>query len=154
MRALPSLIDTRRVFFRSERSAQWHQGISFVSDCERCFHSFSFVSVVKLNAWELAFIGRISDVRKKELAVIHRRALMTVVSTSFYAFAPVMLAMMTFATYAFTSAGHELTAKKAFVSLAIFNLFRTPLTFLPFIIGSIMEVRRRREKRFRCDLFS
>ena len=46
----------------------------------------------------------------------------------------------TFATFVLSSEKNILTAEKAFVSLALFNLLRFPLVVFPSIINSIIEV--------------
>ena len=51
--------------------------------------------------------------------------------------APFLVALATFITY--TLSGHTLTAQKAFVSLALFNLLRFPLAMLPMMISAIVE---------------
>ena len=50
---------------------------------------------------------------------------------------------MTFATYVLSSNANVLTADKAFVSLALFNLLRNPLNAFPNVINSVVEVSRK-----------
>ena len=52
------------------------------------------------------------------------------------------VALATFAIYVLT--GNELTANKAFVALALFNILRYPITFLPNVIVSAIQVSIRR----------
>lgn len=49
--------------------------------------------------------------------------------------------IMTFATYILSSNTNVLTAEKAFVSLALFNLLRGPLVAFPNVISSVVEAR-------------
>ena len=49
---------------------------------------------------------------------------------------------MTFAVYVLSSLENVLDAKKAFVSLSLFNILRLPLTTLPNIIGILVHVGR------------
>ena len=46
--------------------------------------------------------------------------------------------MVTFATY--VQMGNTLTASKAFVALALFNILRFPLTAIPWMIMNIIQV--------------
>jgi hypothetical protein len=46
----------------------------------------------------------------------------------------------TFATYVLSSEKNILTAEKAFVSLALFNVLRVPLVQFPNVINNIVEV--------------
>ena len=48
------------------------------------------------------------------------------------------VAVTTFAIYIFT--GHQLTASKAFVALALFNVLRFPLVMLPDVIVTLVQV--------------
>lgn len=49
---------------------------------------------------------------------------------------------MTFATYILSSDNNVLTADKAFVSLALFNLLRSPLVAFPSLISNVVEVNQ------------
>lgn len=48
--------------------------------------------------------------------------------------------MVTFATYVLL--GNTLTASKAFVALALFNILRFPLTALPWMLMNIIQVKQ------------
>jgi hypothetical protein len=52
----------------------------------------------------------------------------------------VKVGIATFATYVLTSDANVLTADKAFVSLALFNLLRGPLVQFPVVIAKVVEV--------------
>jgi len=52
----------------------------------------------------------------------------------------VKVGITTFATYVLSSKDNVLTADKAFVSLALFNLLRGPLNAFPNVINSVIEV--------------
>lgn len=64
------------------------------------------------------------------------------------------VALATFAIYVLT--GNELTANKAFVALALFNILRYPITFLPNVIVSTIQVSIRLYKwtHVSLDIFS
>ena len=50
---------------------------------------------------------------------------------------------MTFATYSLANANNSeerLTADKAFVALSLFNVLRFPLTMLPVVVTSLIQV--------------
>lgn len=55
----------------------------------------------------------------------------------------VKVGIATFATYVLSSSNNILTADKAFVSLALFNLLRNPLNAFPNVINSVVEVSRK-----------
>jgi hypothetical protein len=52
----------------------------------------------------------------------------------------VKVCVTTFATYVLSSEKNILTAEKAFVSLALFNVLRVPLVQFPNVINNIVEV--------------
>jgi ATP-binding cassette, subfamily C (CFTR/MRP), member 1 len=62
----------------------------------------------------------------------------------------IQVGIATFATYILSSDANVLTADKAFVSLALFNLLRGPLNAFPNVINSVIEVSR---KGFFCGRF-
>jgi hypothetical protein len=59
--------------------------------------------------------------------------------------------IVTFATYVLSSKKNILTAEKAFVSLALFNLLRYPLLLFPHVITTIVEVNFERLHRLNFD---
>ncbi len=50
------------------------------------------------------------------------------------------VSLISFAVYVYTGDDHILTPERAFVCLALFDILRTPLTFLPMIIVSVVQV--------------
>lgn len=48
--------------------------------------------------------------------------------------------ILTFGTYVLSSDNNVLTVDKAFTSLALFNILRSPLHAFPHVINSVMEV--------------
>ncbi|UJR25517.1 hypothetical protein I4U23_006863 [Adineta vaga] len=97
------------------------------------------IKVLKLYAWETAFIRRVNDIREEELQSIRKKAIISAVSNILWTFAPILVCITTFATYVLSSEKNILTAEKAFVSLSLFNLLRFPLVVFPNIISSIIE---------------
>jgi len=115
------------------------------------------IRVLKLYAWEMAFIRCITPIREKELRYIRQKAIISAVSNILWTFTPILVSMRillffilsrflvkvcvtTFATYVLSSEKNILTAEKAFVSLALFNVLRVPLVQFPNVINNIVEV--------------
>ena len=115
------------------------------------------IKVLKLYAWEVAFMRRLNEVREKELSAIRKKAVINAISTAIWTFAPILVrstirlfqsllfsfskvCTSTFAAYVLSSDQNVLTAEKAFVALALFNLLRFPLVVFPNIINSVVEV--------------
>ncbi|CAF4411693.1 unnamed protein product, partial [Adineta steineri] len=97
------------------------------------------IRVLKLYAWEMAFIRSITHIRDKELQYIRRKAIVSAISNILWTFTPILVGITTFATYVLSSETNVLTADKAFVSLALFNLLRGPLVVFPNVISSVVE---------------
>lgn len=49
------------------------------------------IKVLKLYAWEVAFIRRINDIRGQELACIRQKAVLSAISTAIWTFAPILV---------------------------------------------------------------
>jgi hypothetical protein len=54
------------------------------------------IRVLKLYAWETAFIRSISDTRKQELRYIRQKAIISAISTILWTFTPILVRMKNF----------------------------------------------------------
>ena len=128
-----------------------------------CSHLFA--QLIKLYAWEIPFRRNITSIRDEELSVLKGSALLTAASSFTWICAPFLVrtlflaplyviffnvlqvALATFATYSFIhhndpNPESRLTAEKVFVALSLFNILRFPLSMLPRLISSLVEVRK------------
>ncbi|CAF93260.1 unnamed protein product, partial [Tetraodon nigroviridis] len=94
------------------------------------------IKVLKLYAWELAFKDKVSEIREHELHVLKKAGYLGAVTTFTWICAPFLVALSTFTVYVLMDENNVLDAQKAFVSLALFNILRFPLTMLPMVINS------------------
>uniref|UniRef100_H3CHF1 Multidrug resistance-associated protein 1 n=1 Tax=Tetraodon nigroviridis TaxID=99883 RepID=H3CHF1_TETNG len=92
------------------------------------------IKVLKLYAWELAFKDKVSEIREHELHVLKKAGYLGAVTTFTWICAPFLVALSTFTVYVLMDENNVLDAQKAFVSLALFNILRFPLTMLPMVI--------------------
>jgi ATP-binding cassette, subfamily C (CFTR/MRP), member 1 len=97
----------------------------------------SAVKFVKYFGWELSFLERISEIRKREIRSIQillsiRNAILSVGMS-----VPVFASMLAFITYSLSN--HVLTPAPIFSSLALFNSLRLPLNFLPMVLGQVVD---------------
>jgi ABC-type multidrug transport system fused ATPase/permease subunit len=94
------------------------------------------VQVVKLQAWEGIFAERVQSARSTELK--HRRsiAFLQGTNTAITECAAIVSTLVTFIVYGLVT-DTPLTAAKAFTTLALFNILRTPLMVLPMLIGMV-----------------
>ncbi|XP_055876897.1 multidrug resistance-associated protein 1-like isoform X3 [Biomphalaria glabrata] len=97
------------------------------------------IKVLKLYAWEGSFEEKVLDIRNKELKVLRKSAYLNAVSSFFWTCAPVLVSLTTFAVYVLSSTDNVLNAEKAFVSLALFNILRFPLSMVPNVITNIVQ---------------
>lgn len=94
--------------------------------------------VIKLYGWELPFIGKVASIRNSEVAELQKMALLNAFSYITWTFAPFLVSLATFAAYVLSSPDHVLDAKKAFVSLSLFEMLRLPLNTLPEMITQLV----------------
>ncbi|GAV03418.1 hypothetical protein RvY_13844 [Ramazzottius varieornatus] len=99
------------------------------------------IKVLKLYAWEESFAGQINTVRDRELETLKKAAYLSAVTSFTWTVSPFLVALVTFATYVMVDDRNVLDAKKAFVSLSLFNILRFPLAMLPMVITSVVQAR-------------
>jgi ATP-binding cassette subfamily C (CFTR/MRP) protein 1 len=97
----------------------------------------SSVRFVKFFGWERAFLGRLGEIRDREIHAIQIllaiRNAINAVSMSL----PIYASMLSFITYSLSS--HNLAPAQVFSSLALFNGLRMPLNLLPLVIGNVVD---------------
>ncbi|XP_068007071.1 ATP-binding cassette sub-family C member 3 isoform X2 [Melanerpes formicivorus] len=98
------------------------------------------IKVLKLYAWEPSFSGKVLEIRQNELRVLRRAAYLTSLSSFAWVSAPFLVALTTFAVYVLVDEKNILDAEKAFVSLSLFNILKFPLTMLPQVISSLVQI--------------
>lgn len=87
------------------------------------------IKLIKLQAWEHAFLEKISGIRCSEVSVLRRFVTWNMISSTVWDATPYLVSIVTFAIYILT--GHELTTSIAFTSISLFNILRFPLTMFP-----------------------
>ncbi|KAG5675829.1 hypothetical protein PVAND_005699 [Polypedilum vanderplanki] len=95
------------------------------------------MKVLKLYAWEPSFENLILKIRKTEMRIIKKIALYNAGTYFIWSLAPFIVAMVSFITYVLL--GGTLTSESAFISLALFNILRFPMTFFPMLINFLMQ---------------
>jgi ABC-type bacteriocin/lantibiotic exporter with double-glycine peptidase domain len=85
------------------------------------------IKVIKFFAWEIPFLQRIADYRRKEMSFIRSILLVKSALNAVSMSMPVLASVLAFVTYAAT--GHSLNPADIFASLTLFNLLRLPLLF-------------------------
>lgn len=96
--------------------------------------------VIKLYAWEIPFIGKVTDIRERELQNLKLISYVNAVTSFLWTCAPFLVSFCSFAVFVLISDENVLDAKKAFVSLSLFNLLRFPLTMMPQMITMVVTL--------------
>ena len=90
----------------------------------------SGVRVVKFMSWEPYFAQKIHQARSKELKFLKGRKYLDAICVYLWATTPVLISVLTFATYVLL--GNTLTAAKVFTSVALFAMLTGPLNAFPW----------------------
>ena len=98
----------------------------------------SGIKVLKLYAWEEAFMKRVMSIRNKECVKILKYAYYECMSAVLWAAAPLLTALASFTFFILIDENNVLNAEKVFVSLALFNLLRQPLSHMPALMSSLV----------------
>lgn len=106
------------------------------------------MKIIKLYGWEKAFIDKVQAIRGKELANLRKINYLLCGLQVLWSLSPFLVSFITFATYV-ALPGNILTAQKAFVSLALFNILRFPLVMLPNLVTSLITVISIKNRCFR-----
>ncbi|KZS17365.1 ABC transporter [Daphnia magna] len=99
----------------------------------------SGIKVLKLYAWEPSFQAQVEEIRSKEIDVLKRAAYLNAGTSFIWTCAPFLVTLATFAVYVTSDPSHILDAKKAFVSLTLFNLLRFPMSMFPMLVVSFVQ---------------
>ncbi|PVD27621.1 hypothetical protein C0Q70_12787 [Pomacea canaliculata] len=112
----------------------------------------SGIRVVKMYAWEPSFEKRITNLRSEETKVLLRMAYLNMFMGVCCYFAPFLVTLATFATFVEVSPDNHLDARRAFVTLSLLNMLRSPLNILAIVIPMTVEsfVSVQRINRFLC----
>uniref|UniRef100_A0A8D3BVD7 ABC-type glutathione-S-conjugate transporter n=1 Tax=Scophthalmus maximus TaxID=52904 RepID=A0A8D3BVD7_SCOMX len=89
------------------------------------------IKILKFYAWEKAFLEQVLGYREKELEALKKSQIL-------YSISIISFAM--FGVYVMLDDRNVLDAQKVFVSMALINILKTPLSQLPFAISTSMQV--------------
>ncbi|KAG2105828.1 ABC protein [Suillus discolor] len=113
------------------------------------------IRVVKYFTYEVPFLQRIFNLRKKELHGIRRILHVTSGNLALATSMPVLAATLAFVTYTLTA--HNFNVAVIFSSLSLFQLLRQPMTFMPRALSAIPDASnaiQRLTHVFRAELIS
>jgi ATP-binding cassette subfamily C (CFTR/MRP) protein 1 len=97
------------------------------------------MKLIKLLGWEQQMADKLDEKRQEELQAIRTKVFLEAGSTIMWVGLPVFVNVATFTVYVLL--GNELTATKAFTSLALFEVLQFPLTAFPRIVQAVLELQ-------------
>ncbi|XP_066155170.1 multidrug resistance-associated protein 1-like [Euwallacea fornicatus] len=97
------------------------------------------IKVLKLYAWEKSFEKKVMNIRDKEVKTLKAAAYLNAGSQFLWNCTPFIVSCGTFATYVLIDEKNILDPAKAFVSLALLNLLRMPMSMLPHVIMQVVH---------------
>ncbi|XP_012524038.1 multidrug resistance-associated protein 7 isoform X1 [Monomorium pharaonis] len=95
------------------------------------------ITTIKVNVWEEHFLRNIFKIRENEVKYLRGRKYLDALCVYFWATTPVIIAILTFATYVLL--GNELDAKTVFTSMALLNMLIGPLNAFPWVLNGLTE---------------
>ncbi|CAK7350707.1 unnamed protein product [Dovyalis caffra] len=95
------------------------------------------MDAVKCYAWEKSFQSRIQSVRDDELSWFRSAQLLSAFNSFILNSIPVVVTLVSFGV--FTLLGGDLTPAKAFTSLSLFQVLRSPLNMLPNLLSQVVN---------------
>jgi len=93
------------------------------------------MQIVKCYSWEESFVEEAESLREDELFFLKKSAVLGALNMCLIFSVPVLVSSVSFTVYVL--AGNELTAAKAFTSLALYAVLRMPLIFFPQVIAQL-----------------
>ncbi|XP_051906935.1 multidrug resistance-associated protein 1-like [Hippocampus zosterae] len=113
----------------------------------------SGVKILKFYAWENAFLRRVGILRDGELEALKKSQVLYSVSLASFNSSSFLIAFAVFAVYVLIDERNVLDAQKIFVSVALINILKTPLSQLPFAMSTTLQafVSLRRLGNFLCQ---
>uniref|UniRef100_A0A8B9RPG4 ABC-type glutathione-S-conjugate transporter n=1 Tax=Astyanax mexicanus TaxID=7994 RepID=A0A8B9RPG4_ASTMX len=99
----------------------------------------SGIKILKFYAWEKAFEERVLGYREKELKALKKSQILYSISIASFNSSTFLIAFAMFGVYVLIDEKNVLDAQKVFVSMALINILKTPLSQLPFAMSTTMQ---------------
>ncbi|KAM4521267.1 multidrug resistance-associated protein 1-like, partial [Odontesthes bonariensis] len=97
------------------------------------------VKILKFYSWEEAFLRRVNVLRDGELKALRTSQILHSVSLASFNSSSFLISLSVFTVYVLIDSQNVLDAQKIFVSVALINILKTPLSQLPFAMSTTMQ---------------
>ncbi|CAL8332500.1 unnamed protein product [Merluccius merluccius] len=113
----------------------------------------SGIKILKFYAWEKAFLEQVLGYREKELKALKKSQILYSISFASFNSSSFLIAFAMFGVYVTIDDRNVLDAQKVFVSMALINILKTPLSQLPFAMSTTMQaiVSLKRLGKYLCS---
>ncbi|KAK2857444.1 hypothetical protein Q7C36_005363 [Tachysurus vachellii] len=111
------------------------------------------IKILKFYAWEKAFLEQVLGYREKELKALKKSQILYSISMASFNSSTFLIAFAMFGVYVLIDEKNVLDAQKIFVSMALINILKTPLSQLPFAMSTTMQavVSLKRLGKYLCQ---
>uniref|UniRef100_A0A3Q4I0M6 ABC-type glutathione-S-conjugate transporter n=1 Tax=Neolamprologus brichardi TaxID=32507 RepID=A0A3Q4I0M6_NEOBR len=111
------------------------------------------IKILKFYAWEKAFLEQVLGYREKELKALKKSQILYSISIASFNSSSFLIAFSMFGVYVMLDDKNVLDAQKVFVSMALINILKTPLSQLPFAISTTLQavVSLKRLGKYLCS---
>lgn len=99
---------------------------------------FQGIRMVKYFTWENQWKQKVKDARSNEISKLFSLVAFEISANIIYFSVPILVTVVSFVWYT-KVAGNDLTASVAFVSISLFEMLRSPLSFIPESIITLTE---------------
>ncbi|CAM1314160.1 ABCC2 (predicted) [Pycnogonum litorale] len=118
--------------------------------------SLKGIKVLKLYAWEIPFMQKVTDIREKEIDLLRKIALLNALMRLSWTICPFIVALLTFGTFVFIDDDNILTPNIVFVSLSLLNIIQFSLRITPdtisFLVRAYVSMNRINEFMFAAEV--
>ncbi|KAM8934198.1 multidrug resistance-associated protein 1-like [Pelodytes ibericus] len=97
------------------------------------------IKVLKLYAWENAFMKKVNEFRLKEMKAVKIGALMFSGALALFVASPFWVALTMFGVFLSIDDQNVLDAQKAFVTIILLNILRIPLRMFPLAVTLLVQ---------------
>ena len=94
------------------------------------------IKCLKLYSWEHSFKNYLFKIRKNELFYLTKKLVMQICMIQSYTLIPFLMIFFCLVLHVILYPNEVLDANKAFVTISLVNILKTPLGLLPFVLSN------------------